>query len=212
LVAAGAPGWLVDLTAIELGDAFGGPARYLVTELAEGWDGAAPAITHLGQPCGGVAPARWRARTTDLVDDRRFVDLLRTLLELAAATEPTPGDPEVHGFDVSDQFLFRPGNELLVRAAVWATRDVDEEWVVPALARLCQRAAAEVRGWDGPTARSPKVAYACADELVERHARLQVEALLHQVWRPELVRRLAPGQPDVVAERLKAIARERRAR
>jgi hypothetical protein len=119
----------------------------------------------------------------------------------------------VHGFDVADRFLFRPGNELVVRAAVWATRDVERgDWIVPVASALCERAAEEVMGVDGVRALCPKVAYAAADVLVERRAVPEVRALVERVVRPDVLRRLAPDDPTLVKERMRAIAQERRDR
>jgi hypothetical protein len=211
LIASSAPGGLLDLTVIELGDRFGEPARAVLTGLTVGWDGVVPALAHLGEPRGGVAPARWRTRNALLVQDERYVTLVRTLLQLAATTEATPGDPAVHGFDVPDRFLFRPGNELVVRSAVWATRDVAQaDWIVPVASALCERAAEEVMGLDGVRALCPKVAYAAADVLAERGARPEVRALVERVVRPDVLRRLAPDDPELVEARMRAIAGERR--
>jgi hypothetical protein len=211
LIASSAPGGLLDLTVIELGDRFGEPARAVLTGLSVAWDGLVPALAHLGEPRGGRAPARWRTRNAALTTDADYVDLVRTLLQLAATTEATPGDQAVHGFDVPSRFLFRPGNELIVRAAVWATRDVEEgDWIVPVVSGLCERAAEEVTSVDGLRAMSPKVAYAAADILVERGARSELRALVGKVVRPDVLRRLAPHDPALVEERMRVVARERR--
>jgi hypothetical protein len=211
LIASSAPGGLLDLTVIELGDRFGEPARAVLTGLTVGWDGVVSALAHLGEPRGGVAPARWRARNAVLVQDEHYVDLVRTLLQLAATTEATPGDAAVHGFDVPDRFLFRPGNELVVRAGLWATRDVEHgDWIVPVASALCERAAEEVMGVDGVRSLCPKVAYVAADVLVERGAGPELRALIERVVRPDVLRRLAPDDPELVKERMRAIAGERR--
>lgn len=155
-------------------------------------------LLHLAAPRGGKAPKAWWARTEELLAGRPELPTLCTdLLDAATTVDLTPRDDERDGWDIPEEFLLTPTNELLARGMAWALRvppSDDERCDV--LGRVALRSAAMVFGGSA-THRMlcPKLAPAAVDSLIaidSDAARHQLRALVDEVRVPALIRRIGP--------------------
>lgn len=203
LVAASPPD-LLDLTLLrEHADSWGGPAREAARQ-APG-DAVAPLVRLLGE-LGTRKPSRtWLAAVSSALTVEPASLLLRRWLELAADADVVPPRPDTT-VATSGGMLFCRGNDDLVRAAVLASRLLDEPWVPGVLGVLARRGAA-ASGAPGMTeALALKVAGAAVDSLAARGTpadRQVLEELLDDLGRRDLVRRVgaALGREEEASRR-----------
>ena len=106
---------------------------------AQEWDDAQQLVALLAAATGTRPTNEWRRRSRVLASSYGgYGELLRGLLEPLLWIEPvSSGVPRPPIW-----LVLAPGNETLVRGAVWAVADVDEARVVPLLGRLALRSAA----------------------------------------------------------------------
>ena len=203
LVAASPPD-LLDLTLLrEHGDGWGGPAREVARE-APG-EAVAPLVRLLGELGTRKPSGTWLAAVSSALTAEPAQDLLRRWLELAADADVVPLRPDTT-VALSGGMLFCRGNDDLVRAAVLASRLIDEPWVPGVLGVLARRGAA-TSGAPGMTeALALKVASAAVATLAARGTpgdRDVLEQLLEDLSRRDLVRRVgaALGRDEEAARR-----------
>lgn len=203
LVAASPPD-LLDLTLLrEHGDGWGGPAREVARE-APG-EAVAPLVRLLGELGTRKPSGTWLAAVSSALTAEPAQDLLRRWLELAADADVVPLRPDTT-VALSGGMLFCRGNDDLVRAAVLASRLLDEAWVPGVLGVLARRGAA-TSGAPGMTeALALKVASAAVATLAARGTpgdREVLEQLLEDLSRRDLVRRVgaALGRDEEAARR-----------
>lgn len=136
LVAASAPGGLLDLAVLEDGDGWAPAAGAAAREHAARWDGTQQLLTHLAAARGTRPSARWIAEARRLLDSSPAAgSFVHALLEPAAGLE------------------LAPANERIVCGAAWAAGLAPSEDAVPLLrdvaaacagpARVVARAAVE---------------------------------------------------------------------
>jgi hypothetical protein len=106
LVAANAPGGLLDLTVLEEGDGWAAPAAAAARAHASRWEGTQALLSHLASARGTRPSDRWLARARELVEPPDGGSLVRALLE------PVPG--------LAGSPLLTPANERIVCGAAWA--------------------------------------------------------------------------------------------
>jgi hypothetical protein len=113
------------------------------------------------------------------------------------------------------RWLLAPGNETLLRGAVWSLWSVSDEWVAPLLGRLALRGAAPSPDDGVPTPLSAVVANASVDGLIALgtdEARDELRRLLNELRRRDLLKRIAAAlgeEPSDTAARDEAIRREK---
>ncbi|MGH3134554.1 MAG: hypothetical protein ACRDNY_12595 [Gaiellaceae bacterium] len=118
LVAANVPGGLLDLSAIEEGDAWGGPASEMLRTHAERWEGVQDVLAHFAAARGARPTKAWNARMAELLRDLQDAGrLARALAELVLEIDVVP-TPETVPWPPS--WVLAPGNEDVVRGAVRA--------------------------------------------------------------------------------------------
>jgi len=212
VMAAAAPPDLLDLSPLEGGDTWGGPARAAARGLPA--DDVAPLVRRLGQ-LGSRKPSQaWFRAVEDALQPAAARRLLTSWLRLAAHTDVIPADPAI---DSSGGILFAGGNNDVVPAAVLATRLLPQElWVAEVLGVLARRGAA-TSGVPGMTqSLALRVASAAVDTLATRGtlADLEVlEQLLRDLSRRDLVKKVgaALGQQQRAAQRESELRTEKAA-
>lgn len=185
-LAAATPFDLLDLSLFRSGDHWAPFARD-AARAAEPEE-VVPLVRLLGELGNRKPSATWSRRVAETLDAPAARQLLRTWLELAQDVEAVQFVDD-GGF--TQQALFRPGNDDLVRAAVLATRHLDEEWVPGLLGVLARRGAASCLSSN--SALSLKVAWAAVDTLVARagsHDRTVLAELWEDLNRRDLLRRV----------------------
>ena len=205
VVVAATPPELLDLSLLLDGDAWGAPARAAVLRQdAEQVTGLVRALGALGE----LRPSqRWLRTVAAELTHPAARQLLRDWLELAQDT------PASRVGSCSEAALFAPGNVDLVRAAVLATRVLeDDTWVPGVLGFLARRGAATSPG--STESLSLRVAGAAIDSLVARMGaedRKVLEELLEDLTRRDLVTRVgrALGSAEQASERSEALRREK---
>lgn len=190
LVAANVPGGLLDLSVIDVRDAWAEPASAVLRRHAESWDGIHELLALLAAARSTRPSQSWRRRAAALAtqyDD--YGDLLRELLEPILEIDLAPS-----GKGWPPAWLLAPDNEPLARGATWAAADVDGDWVVPLLGRLALRCAAAS---PHPTV-TTALAHVIASGAIESLATIgtpasydELRMLLGEIRRRDLLKRIA---------------------
>ena len=208
LIAHTTPGDLADLAFVDPHDRWAS----VVVEAVHGEDDPGPvgrALLHLASPRGSRAPKAWWARTDELLAELPHLAALATrLLDATTTIDLTARDDERDGWDVPDEFLLTPANELHARGLAWALRLASpDDGRCEVLGRVALRSSAMV--WGGPGGHRmlcPKLAPAAVDTLLaidSEAARQQLRALVHEIRVPPLIRRIGPqvglAEDDIAA-------------
>ena len=190
LLAGTVPGGLLDLSIVDRRDAWAAEAEAALRRHADRWEDVQSLVALVARARGTRPTQAWLRDAESL--RRRYGslgDLLRELLEPILRI-----DLSTSGRDWPPGWLLAPGNETLVRGAIWATRTIDEAWVVPLLGRLALRGAAPAPQAGVTLALSHTVAGAAIDTLGAigtRQARVELRVLLGEIRRRDLLRRIA---------------------
>jgi hypothetical protein len=195
LIAETTPADLVDLSFIDIRDAWG-PAVIDLVQNSANPASSARSFLHLRSPRGSTPSRDWWTSTSQMLasDPHLGVAITRSL-ELITEADLTSSDQERDGWDVPDQFLLAPTNETLGRGMAWATQLLEPSHdVCDLLGRVTLRAAVMV--WATPAHRMicPKVAYATVDSLMgfdTDEANDQLSKLVSEIRFPILIRRIA---------------------
>jgi hypothetical protein len=191
LVAANVPGGLLDLSALEVGDAWHDPASEILRSHSERWEGVQDVLAHFAAARSSRPTQRWNTRMESLLAAHSDASrLARKLVELVLEIDLVP-TPETRPWPPS--WLLAPGNEDVVRGAVWAIGLAGDSWAVPLLGKLALRCAAASPDPSVTTALSGKVAGAAVQSLIAldtEDARNELRALLGEIHRRDLVKRI----------------------
>ena len=174
LVAASAPGGLLDLSLLEEGDAWYAAASTAVREHASRWDGVQELMSHLASARGARPSRGWSERTRALL--RSSVEgcsLVPALLTAAVGAEPT-----------ADRPLLTRSNERIVCGAAWAAGLDASEGSAP----LLRDVALACMGPARVAARAAVEGLALADEHAAREA---LQELLPRATRVTVHERIA---------------------
>jgi hypothetical protein len=212
LVAAHAPGGLLDLSVFDPRDGWAEPAGDALRSHADGWPDVQQLVALLAGATGSRPTKAWRQRSAQLAAaydgyGQLVRELLEPLLRIELVSSGIPWPPV---------WLLAPGNETLARGAAWATVDVDEPWVPGLLGRLALRGAAA-----SPHPRvTTALCHAAASGGIEALAELgspaslaELEMLLAEVRRRDLLKRIAAvlGEPpEATLARDDRVRREKR--
>lgn len=212
LVAAHAPGGLLDLSVLDERDGWAEAAAGVFRRHAQGWDDAQQLVALLARAHGSRPTAAWRRRSAELAGAYEdYGDLVRGLLdpllriELVASGVPWP-----------PVWLVAPGNEAFVRGAAWAAVDVREAWVVGVLGRVALRGAAPSPHPRVTTALCHAAASGAVEALAELGgpaARAELRTLLAEVRRRDLAKRIAAAlgePPEAIEARDQRLRRQKR--
>jgi hypothetical protein len=213
LLAANLPGGLLDLSVVSDGDAWTEPARAALAAHARRFEGVPDVLAHFAAARASKPTKTWSRRMAELLDaDPDLPSLSRQLLELVLDVDVVP-TPEVIMYP--PHWLLAPGNETLLRGAIWSLRSVSADWVVPLLGRLALRGAAPSPDDGVPTPLSAVVANASVDTLIALgtdDARDELRRLLSELRRRDLLKRIAAAldeSPEETAARDDAIRKEK---
>jgi len=215
LLAASAPGGLLDLSIVEDGDNWAEAARRVLRAHAGRRDGVQDVLAHLAAARGSRPSNRWSTSTDELLEtSAETTGLLRELLEpvLEIDLVPTPEDVAW-----PPSWLLAPGNETILRGAAWALRAGDAPWVVPLLGRLALRCCASSPDNAVTTALSAPVGNGAIDSLIalaeeDGDARDELVRLLGEIRRRDVLKRIAAAvgeAPVDTASRDDTIRREK---
>ena len=190
VIASATPPELLDLSLLVDGDAWAGPAREVARSLPN--DGVAPLVRLLSD-LGPRKPSRkWFDAVDEALHPQPARHLLRSWLELAANADIGPQPPGSCLDDVPGT-LFVGTNAEVVRATVWATVVMPDEWPVPILGALARRGSAH-NGLPGfPDALALKAAGASVDALIARGTdadRRELVDLREDLRRRDLLRKV----------------------
>ena len=196
LVAAHVPGGLLDLSVLDERDAWAKVAEEVLRGHAERWDGVQQLVALFARARSTRPTAAWRrdaARAAAGYEDVGTLvkELLEPVLRIDLSTSGIPWPPG---------WLLAPGNEVVVKGAIWATIEIDEPWVVPLLGSLALRGAAAAPHPEVTTALSYKVASAAIEALAAidtPEAQAELRILLAEIRRRDLLKRIAAivGEP-----------------
>jgi len=211
LVAANAPGGLLDLSIVDPRDGWAEIAAAVLRRHASAWAQAQELVALLAAARGSRPAAAWRRRSTALASGYAgYGALLRELLEPLLEIGLTPS-----GAPWPPMWLLAPQNDALARGAAWALADVDEAWVVPLLGRLTLRCAAAS---PHPTVTTP-LSHAVASGAIEALAAIgtaealaELRVLLGELRRRDLLKRIAAivgEDPDETLARDVSVRREK---
>jgi hypothetical protein len=212
LIAAHVPGGLLDLSVVDLGDAWGERAAEALRRHTEHWVGVPALVALLAQARGTRPTQAWLKQADDLAASYDGYgglvrDLLEPILEIELVGSGVPWPPV---------WLLTPANEVLARGATWATADVHARWVVPLLGQLALRCAAPSPHPAVTTALSHAVASGAVEALAlvgTDEARTELRVLLGEIRRRDLLKRVAAlveEAPEDTAARDERIRREKR--
>jgi hypothetical protein len=190
LVVAHVPGGLLDLSVLDERDAWAKVAEEVLRAHAERWDGVQRLVALFAQARSTRPTAAWRrdvARAAAGHEDFGLLvkELLEPVLRIDLSTSGIPWPPG---------WLLAPGNEVLVKGAIWATISIDEPWVVPLLGRLALRGAAAAPQTAVTTALSHRVASASIEALAAidtPEAQAELRTLLAEIRRRDMLKRIA---------------------
>jgi hypothetical protein len=205
LVAANAPGGLLDLSIIDEHDGWGEAARETFRAHAARRDDVQALLAHLAAARGSHPSKRWSAATDELLAaSRDSVLLLRELLEPVLEIDLVPSPDDVAW---PPSWLLAPSNETVLRGAAWAVRGVDAAWVVPLLGRLALRCCASSPDPTVTTALSAPVGSGAIDSLIARSdadadadARDELLHLLGEIRRRDVLKRIAAALGEEPAQ------------
>jgi hypothetical protein len=212
LVAAHAPGGLLDLSVLDPRDEWAAPASKALRRHAARWPDVQQLVALLAAGTGPRPTPAWRERSGELAAAYAgYGELVRQLLEPLLRIELVST-----GMPWPPAWLLAPGNETLARGATWAAVDVDEPWVPGLLGQLALRGAAS-----SPHPRvTAALCHAAASGSVEALAEIgspaalaELEMLLAEVRRRDLLRRIAAvlGEPpEATLARDDRLRREKR--
>jgi hypothetical protein len=213
LLAANLPAGLLDLSVVSDGDAWAEPARAVLAGHDKRWEGVPDALALFAAARTSKPTKKWDARCAELLDGRpELPSLSRELLELVLEIDLVPTPDTV---PYPPRWLLAPGNETLLKGAVWSLRNVPDDWVVPLFGRLALRGAAPSPDDGVPTPLSATVANASVDSLIAREtdeARDELRRLLSELRRRDLLKRIAASlgeSHDATTARDDAVRREK---